>query len=222
LYLFVISDNRKSIDHSAITHHLDDDIFSSNLSDHCALLWRSLLSPFTRYNLLSNRLSNRFDNQLNICIHDTTGCQTGCQTRLTTGCIVYTAACQTGCTTRFDNRLNVQLFVQHGCQTGCTTGLSNRLYNRFDNRLYRVNGVLALSVAPWLVKVSKAYGRMVLVSGGTELTFLHIIGPHRSTIRRCGLLLQTEYIAWSVRRSFGLPVTIVSPVKTAEPIEISL
>jgi len=200
LYLFVISDNRKSIDHSAITHHLDDDIFSSNLSDHCALLWRSLLSPFTRYNLLSNRLSNRFDNQLNICIHDTTGCQTGCQTRLTTGCIVYTAA----------------------CQTGCTTGLSNRLYNRFDNRLYRVNGVLALSVAPWLVKVSKAYGRMVLVSGGTELTFLHIIGPHRSTIRRCGLLLQTEYIAWSVRRSFGLPVTIVSPVKTAEPIEISL
>ena len=200
MYLFVISDNRKSIDHSAITHHLDDDIFSSNLSDHCALLWRSLLSPFTRYNLLSNRLSNRFDNQLNICIHDTTGCQTGCQTRLTTGCIVYTAA----------------------CQTGCTTGLSNRLYNRFDNRLYRVNGVLALSVAPWLVKVSKAYGRMVLVSGGTELTFLHIIGPHRSTIRRCGLLLQTEYIAWSVRRSFGLPVTIVSPVKTAEPIEISL
>ena len=131
-------------------------------------------------------------------LHDTTCCQAGCQTRLTTGCIVYTAA----------------------CQTGCTTGLSNRLYNRFDNRLYRVNGVLALSVAPWLVKVSKAYGRMVLVSGETKLTFLRIIGPHRSTIRRCGLLLQTEYIAWSVRRSFGLPVTIVSPAKAAEPIEM--
>jgi len=34
---------------------------------------------------------------------------------------------------RFDNRLNEQwLFVQHGCHTGC----------QFDNRLYRVNGVL--------------------------------------------------------------------------------
>jgi len=125
IVLFVVSDERKFIDHSAIIHHLDDDIFSSNLSDHCALLWRSLL---------------------------------------------------------------------------------------------------ALSAAPWLVKVSKAYGRLVLVSGGTKLTFLRIIGPHRSTVtvRRCGLLLQTEYIAWSVRRSFGLPVTIVSPAKTAEPIEMSL
>jgi len=70
-------------------------------------------------------------------IHDTTSCQdglttgcivyvykhsTGCQTRLTTGCIVYTAGCKTGCRTRFDNRLNEQLFVQHGCQTGLTTG----------------------------------------------------------------------------------------------------
>jgi len=36
---------------------------------------------------------------------------------------VYTAGCQTGCTTRFDNRLNEQLFVQHGCQT------------QFDNQL---------------------------------------------------------------------------------------
>ena len=58
-------------------------------------------------------------------LHDTTGCQT---------------RCHTGCTTRFDNRLNEQLFVQHGCrfenrldvclhdtagcQTGCTTGLT--------------------------------------------------------------------------------------------------
>jgi len=70
-------------------------------------------APFTRHNLLSNRLSNRFDNQLNVCIHDTNGCQTGCQngcqtgftTGLTTGCVVYTAGCQTGYTTRFDNRL---------------------------------------------------------------------------------------------------------------------
>jgi len=60
-------------------------------------------------------------------LYDTTGCQTN-------GCIVYTAGCQTGCTTRFHNRLNEQwLFVQP---------VVNRLYNRFDNRFYRVNGVL--------------------------------------------------------------------------------
>ena len=50
---------------------------------------------------------------------------------------MYTAGCQTGCqpgcTTRFDNRLNEQwLFVQPIC---------NRVDNRFDNRLYRVNGI---------------------------------------------------------------------------------
>jgi len=71
---------------------------------------------------LSNRLSNtnpfdnRMDNRFDVCLHDTAGCQSGCTTGLTT--------CQTGLTT---------------CQTGCTT---NRLYNQFDNRLYRVNGVL--------------------------------------------------------------------------------
>jgi len=47
-------------------------------------------------------------------LHDITCCQTG----LTTGCIMYTAGSQIGYTTRFDNRLNEQLFVQHGCQTG--------------------------------------------------------------------------------------------------------
>jgi len=57
-------------------------------------------APFTRYNLLSNRLSNGFDNRVNVCMNDTTGCQT---------------RSQTGYTTRFDNRLNEQLFVQHGC-----------------------------------------------------------------------------------------------------------
>jgi len=34
-----------------------------------------------------------------------TGCQTRLATGLTTGCIVYTAGCQNRCTTRFDNRL---------------------------------------------------------------------------------------------------------------------
>ena len=55
-------------------------------------------------------------------LHDTTCCQPVVQPGLTAGCIVYTAGCQTGCTARFDNRLNEQLFVQHGCQTGLTTG----------------------------------------------------------------------------------------------------
>jgi len=76
-------------------------------------------SPFTQNNLLSNRLSNRFDNRLYRVYKHLTGCQTRLTTGLTNGCIVYTAGCQTSCTIRFDNRLNEQLFVQHGCQTGC-------------------------------------------------------------------------------------------------------
>ena len=122
-------------------------------------VWQPVKCLYTRYNRLSNRLSYRFDNRLYRVYKHSTGLTTG----LTTGCIVYTAGCQTGCITRFDNRLNKQwLFVQHGCQTDCQTGLrtglttawmfvftrysrlSNRLYNRFDNRLYRVNGVLEI------------------------------------------------------------------------------
>ena len=50
-------------------------------------------------------------------------------------------------------RLHDTFCCQTGCQTGSTTGwtfvtrrsrLFNRLYNRFDSRLYRVNGVLRL------------------------------------------------------------------------------
>jgi len=63
-------------------------------------------------------LYNRFDNRLNVCIHDTTGCQSGLTTSLTTGlttgCIVYT---------------NIYPVVKPP-------------NNRFDNRLYRVNGAL--------------------------------------------------------------------------------
>ena len=85
-------------------------------------------TPFSRYNLLSNRLSNRFDNRLYRVYKQSTGCQTRLTSGLTNGRIVYTAGCQTGCTTRFDNRLNEQwLFVQHGCQTGCQTRLTTGL-----------------------------------------------------------------------------------------------
>jgi len=81
-------------------------------------------SPFTRYNLLSNRLSNRFNNRLYRVYRHSTGCQTCLTTALTNGCIVYTDGCQTG----FDNQLNEQwLFVQHGCQTGRQTRLTTGL-----------------------------------------------------------------------------------------------
>jgi len=43
-----------------------------------------------------------------------------------------------------------------------------------------------------------------------------IFRPRRSTIRRCGLLLQAEWHGLSV----GLSVTIVRPAKMAEPIEM--
>jgi len=52
--------------------------------------------------------------------------------------------------------------------------------------------------------------------GGTPYCpYIGIIRPHPTTIRGCGLLLQTEQ-TWSVCRS----VTIVSPAKTDEPIEM--
>ena len=103
----------------------------------------------TRYNRLSNplsnRLSNRFDNGLYRLYKHSAGCQTLLTTGLTKGCIVYTAVCQTGFTTRFDNRLNEQLFVQHGCQpfdnrldvclhdtAGCQTGCTTRLTTACD------------------------------------------------------------------------------------------
>jgi len=60
-------------------------------------------------------------------LHDTTCCQTGCQTNRVNVCIHDTTGCQTRCTTRFDNRLNEQLFVQHGCKTGCQTRLTTGL-----------------------------------------------------------------------------------------------
>jgi len=55
-----------------------------------------------------------------------------------------------GCTTGLTTVLNEQpLLVQHGCQTAFYSRFNNRLYtryswlsNRFDNRLYRVNGAL--------------------------------------------------------------------------------
>jgi len=86
-------------------------LLSSTIVGLARILYTSLLSPFTRYNLLSNG----FDNPL--C--DVYKHSTGSQTNLTGGCIVYTA----GFTTRFHNRLNKQwLFIQHGCQTGLANG----------------------------------------------------------------------------------------------------
>ena len=41
-----------------------------------------------------------------------------------------------------------------------------------------------------------------------------------AALARCGLLLWTEWCGLSVFRLVGLSVTVVSPAKTAEPIEI--
>jgi len=64
-------------------------------------------------------------------LHDTTGCQTGLTIDNRNWLYrVYKHS------TRFDNRLNEQSVR--------STRLSNRLYNRYDNRLYRVNGALVV------------------------------------------------------------------------------
>jgi len=73
--------------------------------------------------LLSNCQSN--DNgSLKPHLHDTAGCQTGYQTGMTTGCSIVQPVGQPAASCiQTSNRLS----------TGCT--------NRFDNRLYRVNGL---------------------------------------------------------------------------------
>ena len=89
------------------------------------------------FNRLSNRLSNRIGNRLNVCMHDTTGCPTGRQTGLTTGwtigCIVHT---------------NIQPVANPVGQpiwqpVECLFTRCSRLFNRFDNWLYCVYGVLS-------------------------------------------------------------------------------
>jgi len=113
-------------------------------------------TPFTRFNRLSNGLYNRFDNRVEqtVCLFNTVVKQW----------LFVQHGCQTGCTTRFDNRVEWTATVR---STGCQTGLYNRMYtwysrlsnglsvwqpveclytrynrlsDRFDNRLYRVNG----------------------------------------------------------------------------------
>jgi len=45
--------------------------------------------------------------------------------------------------------------------------------------------------------------------------------PSQCYVRRCGLLLPTKYRGLSVCRSVCQYVTVVSPAKTVQPIEIS-
>ena len=78
-------------------------------------------------------------------LHDTTCCQTGFTTgRLNEQWLFLQHGCETG----FDNRVEGKqwLFVQRRCQTSLTTGWMFvytilPVVNRFDNQLYRVNGV---------------------------------------------------------------------------------
>ena len=69
------------------------------------------------------------------------------------GCIVYTARCQTSCTTRFlttgwtNSGCSLNTVVKPVVKPVWQPAVSciqtfNRLSNRFDNRLYRVNGVI--------------------------------------------------------------------------------
>jgi len=132
------------------------------------LVWQ----PAVSCKQTSNRLSNPFDNRLNVCIHDTAGCQTGLTTGLTTVLneqTVRSTSCQTGLYNRLDKHglttvLNKQLVVKPGCTTGLTTGCIHdtavcqtgltmvvsciqTFDNRFDNRLYCVNGALCCILA---------------------------------------------------------------------------
>jgi len=107
------------------------------------------MAGLLRYGVLFNwRLTKM--KSLKSRLHHTTSCQTGCQRYGNRLYRVYKHS--TGCTTRFDNRLNEPwLFVQHGWQpVGCLftrySRLSYRLYNRFDNRLYRVNGGIIIII----------------------------------------------------------------------------
>jgi len=107
---------------------------------------------------------------------------------------VYTAGCQIGCTTRFDNRLDEQwLFIQHGCQTDCQTG--NRLSNRFDNLLYRVNGLIIckLQVFRLWVWLENAYSRSIFAGLGIWPRDGTGSPGHRSRISGSAIL------AWSGR-----------------------
>jgi len=135
---------------------------------HARLCLAVAKDPFTRYNLLSNRLWNRFNNRLTVCIHDTTSCQNGLTTGCIVYtniqpvwqlvwlpavlCIqpVVKPVVQRGLITGWTNSCSFNTVVKPvwqpvwqpvGCLFTRYSQLSNRLYNRFDNRLYRVNGV---------------------------------------------------------------------------------
>jgi len=92
---------------------------------------------------------------VNVRIHDTTGSQTGC--------IVYTAGCQTGWTNSgcsFNTVVKpvVKPFWQPAVSCIRTFNrLSNRLYNWFDNWLYRANGVLERPMFGWKETAQKSH-----------------------------------------------------------------
>ena len=126
-------------------------------SRHVARRWKRLcqLNPFTRYNRLSNRLHNRFDNRLYRVNKHPTSCQTGCQTGLTTVLNEQPLFVQPVVKPGLRTVLNEQLFVQPVVKPRCTSSLTTGCIhdtagcqsgygfdNRFDNRLYRVNGAL--------------------------------------------------------------------------------
>ena len=125
----------------------DRSTASCKVSRSCALLFRHLYPVYTIQPVVKpveqplkqpdasceqtfNRLFNRFDNRLNVCLHDAAGCLTTVVKPPTAveQPVVQPVEC-------LDTRYN-QLFNR----------LFNRLFNQFNNWLYRMNGVLELSV----------------------------------------------------------------------------
>jgi len=88
-----------------------------------------------------NRLSNPFDNRLYRVYKHPTGCQT----------LFVKPVVQPGLTTGWTNSCSFNMVVKPVWQSiGCLFTRYSRLSNRIDNRFYRVNGVLQVTVRPML------------------------------------------------------------------------
>jgi len=132
---------------------------------HCTVNeWRKYLSPvYTIQPVVKPVVKRAWQNG---CVVYTAGCQTGCTTRFDNWLNEQWLFVQHGCQTRLTTELTTGCIVYANIQpvvnpvwqpdwqpVGCLftrySRLSNRLYNnRFDNRLYRVNGVLEFDACP--------------------------------------------------------------------------
>jgi len=149
-------------------------------------VWRPAVSCKQTSNGLSDWLSNWFDNRLNEQpLFVQLIVKPGCTTSLTTGCIHNTAGCQTGCQTGFDNgfdnRLNVCIHNTIGCQgvwqsiVSCIQ-TSNQLSMRFDNRLYRVNGALDITLRTYTLLACAIWANMMSPTTPEYIIYCTVLG----------------------------------------------